>query len=1579
MKNILILLLLVGLAATNGVKAQAVILKTDTISLPCAQTDTFWMPVRVQNFTNVGSFQFTLNWNATYLDYQSITKGSAANPFFLNGANPSFDTTTFINTGKLTFAWNRVGGATVDNNTVVFYIVFRRLGGPYAPVQFAGTPVGIEVTDPVGEDLPWKTQSGGVMPIDTVLPTITCPLNMTQEVSGLAPVSGISPTSVADNCTLQSVGWSSTGSTTVDFPTDPDASGAVFGFGLSTVTYTATDVGGNTATCSFTINLEPAISSDTLTILLSNSPAVCGSQVALDVTTFNFDSIGSLQFSVNWNTALLKFDSISINGSALILSNTNFGTSLAGGGMMSFAWTTNSLAGTTVNDGALLFRIYFTAIGSGVASVQFGDQPTSREAFTSTVEEISAFYVPGQVMVTDNVPPTIVCPANIAVQTQPGDLTSAITGTAPTTLADNCSAVSSLAYTRTGTTPGPGAGNANGTYNAGTTTITYTAADESGNTATCSFTVNVDAGTSAKLTLEDVAADCQSSVQQVTMNFTVADFADILGLQFIIQWDTSQLKLADEVTNIYPGLDLNPGNFQNYQDTMAGTLRFLAGSASGNWPDIPDGGTFFTLVFNVVDADPAAIVQFLGPLDAVNSQFLSVPVDTLNGSVSATIDAEGPIFTFCPADTMIVPLSGICDVTLDYQVEATDACSGVASILTNQNDNIFSSGTTTVIYTATDVAGNTSSCSFKVSIITDNVPAITCPSNIMVNVPDTACTAIIAWNDPVLTGVCDFINIVDSSNYVSGDTFPSGPPVTVNYILRDTITGIEYTCSFTVTVADTTHPVLQCPENILVEIDSVVNCQAVVNFGIATVSDNCDQAVDLSRDQESGGFFGAGTTTVTYLAVDDFNNTATCSFDITVPDSIPPVLVCPENITVSVTPDSCNAIVIWDSPEPSDNCDPGQIIPVSDFLSGQTFPADTTIVNYTATDNSGNETSCSFSIVVVEDQAPVLTPCPADILVQLPLDQCDTTITWIAPTATDNCSVPSIDPAQSSQLFPTGVTIVTYTATDESQNTATCTFSVSVIDQVAPEFGPCPQDTVVNTSDPCGVLYTWVVPPATDNCTPDADLVYSTSKLPTDSFPIGITTVVMEVRDASENRDSCSFKVTVNSTVVPQFVMVPDTIMLNTLGCTAVATWNPPTVEGFCTPPAITSTHMPGDTFPVGATTVTYTATNTLGVETTARFVVIVKESVPPQVNCPTADIVVSVTGGIISDANNFLTSADTANACTGVRLVFANPTAVDNCGAAVVTSISGPSSTSVFPAGTTALTFAAADISGNSSTCAFNIVVQPLEALVPVVDPNPGCPGEEVTLTVTNIPGMTYTWTGPQQSYPNSPVVTLISLDQGNTGTYSVVGSLNGCMTPPGFALVQMVVKLDARDDLTFEIDPGTTDTFNVLMNDTLFIPGDIQVTQLSQLEGLTYDGDGRFVYTAGAAPGQASFIYQICSRACPDDQFCDMATVTITIKDITCSFIPNVFTPNGDNVNDWLEIGCLTGGGFPSNSIVIYNQWGGKVYEASPYDNDPAKAWRGTLDGEPGKDLPDGVYYYMFRAGPSEPVIKGFVQIYR
>lgn len=72
----------------------------------------------------------------------------------------------------------------------------------------------------------------------------------------------------------------------------------------------------------------------------------------------------------------------------------------------------------------------------------------------------------------------------------------------------------------------------------------------------------------------------------------------------------------------------------------------------------------------------------------------------------------------------------------------------------------------------------------------------------------------------------------------------------------------------------------------------------------------------------------------------------------------------------------------------------------------------------------------------------------------------------------------------------------------------------------------------------------------------------------------------------------------------------------------------------------------------------------------------------------------------------------------------------------------------------------------------------------------------------------------------------------------------------------------------------------------------------------------------------------------------------------------IPNIFTPNGDGINDYFEIGYGDEGKpindlskyFLSSKLVIFNRWGRIVYESKDYKND----WDG------GK-LPDGTYFYV------------------
>lgn len=69
---------------------------------------------------------------------------------------------------------------------------------------------------------------------------------------------------------------------------------------------------------------------------------------------------------------------------------------------------------------------------------------------------------------------------------------------------------------------------------------------------------------------------------------------------------------------------------------------------------------------------------------------------------------------------------------------------------------------------------------------------------------------------------------------------------------------------------------------------------------------------------------------------------------------------------------------------------------------------------------------------------------------------------------------------------------------------------------------------------------------------------------------------------------------------------------------------------------------------------------------------------------------------------------------------------------------------------------------------------------------------------------------------------------------------------------------------------------------------------------------------------------------------------------------FIPNIFTPNGDNYNPRFTV---HGSNFcKTYQIQIFNRWGERVFESG----DILDSWDGTYKG---KDVPDGVYFYIIK----------------
>ena len=91
--------------------------------------------------------------------------------------------------------------------------------------------------------------------------------------------------------------------------------------------------------------------------------------------------------------------------------------------------------------------------------------------------------------------------------------------------------------------------------------------------------------------------------------------------------------------------------------------------------------------------------------------------------------------------------------------------------------------------------------------------------------------------------------------------------------------------------------------------------------------------------------------------------------------------------------------------------------------------------------------------------------------------------------------------------------------------------------------------------------------------------------------------------------------------------------------------------------------------------------------------------------------------------------------------------------------------------------------------------------------------------------------------------------------------------------------------------------------------------------------------------------------------DGYCTISdSVSFNVRTISCLYIPDVFTPNGDGVNDYFEM--IRHCNLETFVGDIYNRWGEKLYH---WEN-PEAAWDGrTLSGE---EVPDGVYFYVISA---------------
>lgn len=194
----------------------------------------------------------------------------------------------------------------------------------------------------------------------------------------------------------------------------------------------------------------------------------------------------------------------------------------------------------------------------------------------------------------------------------------------------------------------------------------------------------------------------------------------------------------------------------------------------------------------------------------------------------------------------------------------------------------------------------------------------------------------------------------------------------VHLRVTDTFGATDVHSPITIYIVPNMPPVASCMN---VTVDADESCQA--NASIDNGSSDPDPGDTIILSQDPPGPYGLGDTIVTLTATDSYGATDTCEATVTVQDTTPPVLEnCPGDITTDNDPGQCGAAVTWTPPTATDNCPDVSLssnhTPGGFFFSECADTATGTQVTYTATDDSGNTASCSFKVTVVDRDPPVL-------------------------------------------------------------------------------------------------------------------------------------------------------------------------------------------------------------------------------------------------------------------------------------------------------------------------------------------------------------------------------------------------------------------------------------------------------------------------------------------------------------------------------------------------------------------------------------------------------------------------------
>ncbi|MEM9646973.1 MAG: T9SS type B sorting domain-containing protein [Bacteroidota bacterium] len=437
---------------------------------------------------------------------------------------------------------------------------------------------------------------------------------------------------------------------------------------------------------------------------------------------------------------------------------------------------------------------------------------------------------------------------------------------------------------------------------------------------------------------------------------------------------------------------------------------------------------------------------------------------TVNDNEDPTASNPAPINVECVTD---VPAPDILVV-----IDEADNCSvPTVAFVSDVSDGLSNPETITRSYSVTDGAGNSIDVEQTITVNDTTDPTASNPAPINVQ-----CSGDVPTHDTLMVtdeaDNCGIPTVAFISDVSDGLSNPE--TITRTYSVTDGA-GNSIDVQQIITVDDTINPTASNPASINVQCSGDVptpDTMVVTDEG-----DNCGVPTVAFVSDVSDGLSNPETITRTYSVTDGAGNSIDVEQTITVNDTTDPTASNPAPINVQCSGDvpTHDTLMVADE---ADNCGVPTVAFVSDVSDGQSNP-ETITRTYSVTDGAGNSIDAQQTITVDDTTDPTIT-APADVIVDADAN-CKANPILGIPVTNDNCSVASVANDAPSP-FPVGVTVVTWTVTDNAGNTAQDNQTVTVVDNEIPTASnpapivvcnaPPPPDTlvVIDEADNCGVL-----------------------------------------------------------------------------------------------------------------------------------------------------------------------------------------------------------------------------------------------------------------------------------------------------------------------------------------------------------------------------------------------------------------------------------------------------------------------------------------------------------------------------